>query len=128
MQNKFAKFFDSAIVDGASSFGALGLYLGQLAFRYKGHGRLSHNAYVSRTGLEQILYVVAVWILLKIPQLLNEFSKQHRLTIWPRSILIVAIPSFILYYMITFLLPILTIHILKYPLAKQDEDIHVYLA
>ena len=128
MENKFAKFFNSAIIDGAALFGALGLYLGQLAFRYKGHGRLSTNAYVSRTGLEQILYVVAVWILLKIPQLLNEFSKQHRLTIWPRSILIVAIPSFILYYTITFLLPILTIHILKYPLAKQDEDIHVYLA
>ena len=58
--DKFSRFFKSVIPDAAAFFGPLGLFIGQVSFRYKGYGRLGKNAYTSRTGLEQILYALCV--------------------------------------------------------------------
>ena len=60
----FSRFFKGVIADSAVFFGSLGLYFGQVIFRYKGYGRLGKNAYTSRTGLEQIFYALCIYALI----------------------------------------------------------------
>ena len=119
--DKFAQFFGSVIPATAAFFGPLGLYLGQLTFRYKGYGRLGKNAYSSRTGLEQIVYMLCIWALVSVPHRLNNLTYTTLLPMWTEVICMIAVPQFIFHFLITFLLPILTRFVMDYPFAKQDE-------
>jgi len=118
----FSEFFKDAIPPTAALAGPLGLYLGMLAFRYNGQGRLGKDSFSSRTGLEQIIYAVCIYMIMAAPEKVNTaLFKDQTMSVWGFAILHEAIPQFIAQFSLTFLLPLLTTTVISYPNVKQDE-------
>ena len=129
ISNKFASFFDDAIPPTAALAGPLGLYLGMLAFRCNGYGRFSKKAFSSRTGIVRVLYAICIYSLLCIPEKFNSLLfNENKMNFWNETILKIAIPQFIIMFLVTFFLPLVTKSAFSYPYLKQDEEVHAFLA
>ena len=62
--DKFAQFFADSIPFIAGNLTTvLGLYIGQLVFRYKGLGRLGPDAFSSESPIKQTIYAISLMLL-----------------------------------------------------------------
>ena len=69
VEDKFATFFAQGIPSVANHLcSVLGLYLGLIAYRYKGNGRLGPNAFESDSPLKQIVYAISMMLLTQAPE------------------------------------------------------------
>ena len=116
-----------SMADYTSCMGLLGLYLGQIAFRYFGAGRLDFSAYTSKSGLwHQIIACILICVLYTAPQWLDQAVSSDNLSVWVWTIFVFALPRFIVGFLLTYNLPKLFSKIASYPqtlpeLNKADE-------
>ena len=102
-----------------------GFYIGQLIFRTSGQGKLGHEAYSSR-GCNKIVGQVAFVLLtfgiwtLSGRNLEYQLSKDD-LSEWKNYLYINIIPSFLVAFSISYLLPAVSNKVTGYPTTEPDE-------
>ena len=111
--------YTSTVVKYATVFGLVGLFAGQLLFRTCGFGKLYADAFTSKTIVHQILYGGALYLLNLLPEAIKDLMAND-LTPVNKAIFKMALPKFVVFFMISFLLPVVTMAIAQYPEAIPD--------
>ena len=87
----------------------LGLYLGQVSFRYFGRGRLSTESYTPKGALiYQLLYAITFVCLYMLPKWIIKLIDKDVTNWWYKGIVQGAIPLLIMSYIMNYWLPVLT--------------------
>ena len=99
----------------SSCMGLLGLYIGQVVFRYSGSGRLDFTAYTSKPGLKhQIIAAALICVLYMVPYWLSCAFGEN-LQLWAWAIFLVALPRLIMGIILSLFLPRISMKIANYP-------------
>ena len=108
------------VAEFGSIFGYLGLYVGQVLFRYRGWGRLGVEAFTSKSGpWHQLFYALLIGCIFQTPVWLQEKYKRS-MSLWAQAIFLRAIFTFIVGFLITYSLPRLTTSIANYPVITAE--------
>ena len=93
----------------------MGLYLGQVMFRYSGAGRLDSDSYSKNASviLKLIFGLILVFIF-EIPYVIKNLIISD-ISLWAKAIFVLAIPYLIVGYVISYSLPKLTSRACNYP-------------
>lgn len=80
------------VAEYACVVGLLGLYLGQVMFRFTGSGRLSHDSYSKNaTTLLQLIFSGINVCLYKLPVWLSEIFDTDSMPLWAKALFVTAI-------------------------------------
>ena len=94
----------------------LGLFLGQVGFRYFGSGRLTHDSYSKGATIWLQLVFSAIGVcLFKLPFWIKTAIDTDSMGIWSQTIVLLVIPQLIFGYLITATIPKLTSRVFNYP-------------
>jgi len=108
------------VAEFGSIFGYLGLYVGQVLFRYRGWGRLGIEAFTSKPGLlHQVIYALLIYCIFQTPVWLCERYKKG-MSLLVEAIFARAIFTFITGFLISYSLPRLTTSIASYPVTTAE--------
>lgn len=100
----------------------LGLYFGQVGFRYFDSGRLTHDSYSKDVTIWLQLVFSAIGVcLFRLPFWINKaIVDPDSVSLWLQTILMIFIPQFILCYFITGTIPQLTSRVFNYPSTLEE--------
>ena len=111
------------MIDSFECVTFLGLYMGQVSFRYFGRGRLSTESYSPKGGLVyQLLFTIVFFCLFKLPKWLGNLSNNDITNWWYIAIVQTAIPTFTMAYLMNYWLPVFTSKLFNYPMTLAEID------
>ena len=116
--------YNYSVVKYMNNFGYLGLYLGQIAFRYMGNGRLEHDSFSPKSCMDLVklaLYAGAIICLYNAPTWIYELNKSVT-ALWAEALFVRAIPQFAAGILITYHLPKVSSSCVSYPRVATEVD------
>lgn len=114
--------YKGTMMEYASTSGFIGLYIGQVLFRYSGAGQLKADSFTSKDGLvHQLVYAGILICLWMAPTWLIEVAKLDDTAMWIQSIFLIALPQLVMGFVMTYNLPLASNKLLNYPETTCEE-------
>ena len=108
--------FLGTIATNSNVLFVMGLYLGQVMFRYSGAGRLDADSYSTNARLVlKLIFGLILVLLYEIPNRVESLFNSSDISLWANAIFVIAIPYLMVGFMISYSLPKLTSRACKYP-------------
>ena len=115
-----------SIVDYSMVTAVLGLYIGQVAFRYFGAGRLNAESYSGNgTFVYQVVFAVVNACLYALPHKMMSILNTENVSVWAQAIFMNAIPYLVVGYIMQYSLPKLSSRTISYPATLAEEQVKV---
>ena len=115
-----------SIVDYSLVTVILGLYIGQVAFRYNGAGRLNADSFSGKgTFVYQAVFAAINACLYALPHKMHSILNTENVSVWAQAIFMLAIPYLVLGYIMNYSLPKLSSRIISYPATLSEEQVKV---
>ena len=115
-----------SIIDYSLITAILGLYIGQVAFRYFGAGRLTAESYSGKgTFVYQVVFAVIYTCLYTLPHKMKSILNTENVSVWAQAIFMLAIPYLVIGFFMHYSLPKLSSRIISYPATLTEEQVKV---
>ena len=128
MANTNGMYFGS-MIDYSYVSAILGLYIGQVAFRYFGAGRLTTESYTAKgTFVYQMVFTCINIGLYLLPYYMNKALDTEKIPDWAEAVFMLAIPYLVFGFIMHYSLPRLTSRLVAYPATLAEEPVNEKLA
>ena len=115
-----------SIVDYSMVTVILGLYIGQVAFRLNGTGRLTADSFSGKgTFVYQVVFAAINACLYALPHKMSSIFNTENVSVWAQATFMLAIPYLVLGYIMHYSLPKLSSRIISSPATLSEEQVKV---
>ena len=122
VQDKFATFFAGNLPFVAGHLcSVFGLYLGQIAFRSKGAGRLGPEAFESESPVKQIAFATCMMLLTQAPGKFEKTFTTSDASLVFTTIVLHILPCFVCFFIASYTLPMISQLLMNYPVCFYKE-------